>query len=71
MSFKVFGIVSDSETGEPLEYATISIKSINNPEKIYGGVSDKNGKFSVDVDPGLYELNIAVSYTHLTLPTKA
>ena len=33
MNFKVFGIISDSETGEPLEYATISIKSKNNPEK--------------------------------------
>tara|TARA_Y100000766_G_C18796074_1_gene550653 strand:- start:474 stop:716 length:243 start_codon:yes stop_codon:yes gene_type:complete len=31
INFKVFGIVSDSETGEPLEYATIAIKSKNNP----------------------------------------
>ena len=45
VSLKVFGIVSDSETGEPLEYATISIKSKNNPEKIFGGISDENGKF--------------------------
>ena len=58
MNFKVFGIVSDSETGEPLEYATISIKSKNNPEKIFGGLTDKDGKFSVDVNPGLYELKI-------------
>ena len=57
-NFKVFGIVSDSETGEPLEYATISIKSKNNPEKIFGGLTDENGKFSVDVNPGLYELKI-------------
>jgi len=58
MNFKVFGIVSDSETGEPLEYATISIKSKNNPEKIFGGLTDENGKFSVDVNPGFYELKI-------------
>ena len=58
MNFKVFGIVSDSETGEPLEYETISIKSKNNPEKIFGGLTDENGKFSVDVNPGLYELKI-------------
>ena len=44
MNFKVFGIISDSETGEPLEYATISIKSKNNPEKIFGGLTDENGK---------------------------
>ncbi|GIR99783.1 MAG: hypothetical protein CM15mP102_06040 [Flavobacteriales bacterium] len=58
INFKVFGIVSDSETGEPLEYATIAIKSKNNPEKIFGGLTDENGKFSVDVNPGLYELKI-------------
>jgi len=58
MNFKVFGIVSDSETKEPLEYATISIKSKNNSEKIFGGLTDQDGKFSVDVNPGLYELKI-------------
>ena len=58
MNFKVFGIVSDSETEEPLEYATISIKSKNNSEKIFGGLTDQDGKFSVDVNPGLYELKI-------------
>jgi len=57
-NFKVFGIVSDSETREPLEYATISIKSKNNPEKIFGGLTDENGKFSIDVNPGLYNLKI-------------
>ena len=54
MNFKVFGIVSDSETEEPLEYATISIKSKNNPEKIFGGLTDKDVYFSVDVNPVLY-----------------
>ena len=58
MNFKVSGIVSDSETSEPLEYATISIISKNNPEKIFGGITDENGKFSVDVNPGLYNLKI-------------
>ena len=58
MNFKVFGIVLDSETEEPLEYATISIKSKKNSEKIFGGLTDQDGKFSVDVNPGLYELKI-------------
>ena len=63
-NFKVFGIVSDSETREPLEYATISIKSKNNPEKIFGGLTDENGKFSIDVNPGLYNLKIDyISFT--------
>ena len=71
MVFNVSGIVTDSETSEPLEYATISLEHKRIPEKIFGGVTDENGKFSVDVNPGLYDLKIAVSYTHLTLPTKA
>ena len=54
MNFKVFGIVLDSETEEPLEYATISIKSKKNSEKIFGGLTDQDGKFSVDVNPVLY-----------------
>ena len=74
MNFKIFGIVSDSETGEPLEYATISIKSKDKPEKIFGGITDENGKFSVDVNPGLYDLNIDyisfISYSNENLIVK-
>ena len=58
MVFNVSGIVTDSETSEPLEYATISLEHKRIPEKIFGGVTDENGKFSVDVNPGLYDLKI-------------
>ena len=58
MNFKVSGLVIDSETSEPLEYATISLKAKNNPDKVFGGITDENGKFSVDVNPGMYNLTI-------------
>ncbi len=56
ITFSVSGIVTDSETAEPLEYATISLKHKKLTDKIFGGVTDEFGKFSVDVNPGIYEL---------------
>jgi len=58
MIFNVSGIVTDSETSEPLEYATISFKHKRIPDKIFGGITDENGKFSVDVNPGMYNVKI-------------
>ena len=58
INFKVSGLVIDSETLEPLEYATISLKAKNNPDKVFGGITDENGKFSIDVNPGMYDLTI-------------
>ena len=58
MTFSVSGIVTDSETSEPLEYATVSLKNKRIPDKIFGGITDENGKFSVDVNPGMYNLKI-------------
>ncbi len=58
MNFKVSGLVIDSETSEPLEYATISLKAKNNPDKVFGGITNENGKFSIDVNPGMYDLTI-------------
>ena len=58
MIFNVSGIVTDSETFEPLEYATISLQHKRLPEKIFGGLTDENGKFSVEVNPGIYDVII-------------
>ena len=58
MVFNVSGIVTDSETSEPLEYATLSLEHKRIPDKIFGGITDENGKFSVDVNPGMYNIKI-------------
>ena len=58
MTFSVSGIVTDSETSEPLEYATILMKHNKIPDKTYSGVTDEFGRFIVDVNPGIYELKI-------------
>lgn len=56
--FTLSGSVTDSETNVPLEYATISLKHKRLPDKIFGGITDENGKFSVEVNPGMYNIKI-------------
>ena len=58
MTFEVSGKVIDSETNEPLEYATIYLNSKSNSKLVFGGLTDENGKFVFDVKPGMYELKI-------------
>ena len=58
MVFNVSGLVSDSDTDEPLEYATISLKNKRTPDKVFGGITGTDGKFSVEVPPGIYEVII-------------
>lgn len=62
-SLKITGTVLDQETKDPLEYATLVIQSISDPEKITGGITDANGKFEVEAAPGSYNLSVEyISY---------
>ncbi|MDB4292680.1 TonB-dependent receptor [Maribacter sp.] len=56
----ISGTVLDQETGEPLEYATLVLQSVRNPDRVTGGISDATGKFSVETFPGKY--NVRVEY---------
>ena len=58
MRFNVTGSVVDSETDELLEYATVTLKNKRNPENVFGGITGEDGKFSVEVSPGMYEISI-------------
>ena len=58
MVFNVSGLVSDTDTDEPLEYATISLRNKRTPDKVFGGITGTDGKFSVEVPPGIYEVII-------------
>lgn len=57
---KITGTVLDQETSQPLEYATLVLQSVRNPEKVTGGITDATGKFDVEALPGNY--NISVEY---------
>jgi len=55
--YSVSGTILDKETSQPLEYATI-ILIPNNGKAITGGITDKNGKFEIDVNKGTYDISI-------------
>ena len=43
-----------------MEYATLVLQSVANPDKITGGISDANGKLEVEAAPGNY--NVSIEY---------
>ncbi|MGB7394420.1 MAG: TonB-dependent receptor [Pricia sp.] len=59
-AIKITGTVLDQETGQPLEYATLVLESIEDPTKVNGGITDIEGKFEVETAPGEY--NASVEY---------
>lgn len=56
----ISGTVLDLDTGQPLEYATLVLQSLRNPDRLTGGITDESGKFSVETFPGRY--NVRVEY---------
>ncbi|MFH6604096.1 TonB-dependent receptor domain-containing protein [Maribacter algicola] len=57
---KITGTVLDNDTNQPLEYATLVLQNIRNPDRITGGVTNAEGKFEVETMPGRY--NVSVEY---------
>ncbi len=67
----ISGIVLDQETNQPLEYATLVLQSIDNPDKVTGGITDIDGKFSVETSPGKYNARIEyISYKTKQIPNQ-
>jgi len=59
----ITGIVVDQDTGQPLEYATLILQSLRNPDRVTGGITDALGKFNVQTMPGKYNVRIEyISY---------
>ena len=53
------GKVIDSVSGQPLDYATVTLFLNNNPKPVNGATTDEKGKFSVnDVANGIYKVVI-------------
>lgn len=59
-NYTISGKVIDDELGVPLEYATVSVTSPDDPDFIDGGVTDIDGEFALSVPAGTY--NIAIEY---------
>jgi len=59
----VTGTVMDSDINAPLEYATIAFFSKKENRIVTGGITDLNGKFSIDVPKGTYDISVEyISY---------
>ncbi len=58
--FNVFGKIIDSESGDPLEYATVTILKADENSVVTGGITDKDGVFNIPASKGDY--NILVEY---------
>lgn len=60
---KITGKVVDAATGEPLEYATLVLQSVRNPDRVTGGITDEEGLFEVETFPGRYDVRVEyISY---------
>lgn len=55
---KITGKVIEKNSKQPLEYATITLKNVNNPKLIAGGVTNNKGEFSIDAVAGNYNIII-------------
>ena len=58
--FNLFGKIIDSESGEPLEYATVTILKVEENSVVTGGITDKDGIFNIPISKGDY--NILIEY---------
>ena len=56
--YEVSGKVIDRSQDFPLEYATITVNASDSDETIEGGVTDKNGRFQLEVPKGIYDIKI-------------
>lgn len=57
------GTILDSETSQPLPFATVSIYSKRDSSLIGGGISDVDGIFSITSKPGLFWIEVEyISY---------
>ena len=54
--FTIKGKVIDFDSKEALEYATVVLQSVNKPEVVTGGVTDIDGKFSFEINSGIYNV---------------
>lgn len=64
----ISGKVIDSDSGQPLEYATFVLQSADKPEQVTGGITDLSGNFEVEATPGTYNISIEyISYKSYSL----
>ncbi|MER3318070.1 MAG: outer membrane beta-barrel family protein [Allomuricauda sp.] len=65
---KISGKVIDSDSGQPLEYATFVLQNADSPDKVTGGITDTSGIFEIEASPGTYNISVEfISYKTYSL----
>ncbi|MEM1406554.1 MAG: carboxypeptidase regulatory-like domain-containing protein, partial [Bacteroidota bacterium] len=60
---KITGQIIDTDTQRSLEYASVSIFSLPDSSLVTGGISDAQGKFTIETLPGRYYASVQfISY---------
>ena len=68
--YQITGHVTDADTNQPLEYATIVLRPTNG-DAVDGGLTDANGDFKIDVKKGTYNISVEfISFKSYSLPNK-
>ena len=66
----IVGKIIDSNTKEPLEYATIVLKN-QKTKQLSGGITDVKGNFNISVNPGTYDISFEfISFKTQEIPNK-
>ena len=65
----ITGVIIDSNTKEPLEYATVILKDAKT-KQLSGGITDSKGSFSIKTNPGTYDVSFEfISFKTITMPS--
>ena len=68
----ISGKVLEQGTDVPLEYATLVLQSVSDPNKITGGITDIDGNFNVETEPGNYNISIEyIGYKTINKPNQS
>ena len=54
----ISGIVNEKVSKQPLEYATLTFTNNKNPKVVFGGITNGNGEFNIEVNAGSYNVKI-------------
>jgi outer membrane receptor for ferrienterochelin and colicin len=68
----VKGKIIDKQTGQPLEFATISFQNTQNKTLLTGAITDLNGEYELVLSPGTYDIKAEfISFKTFILKNKS
>ncbi len=56
-NIKITGMVTTNDN-QPVPYSSITLTNTEDQKKIFGGLADEKGKFSIEITPGEYDITV-------------